>query len=399
MKILIVGSSPYLLTNNGKMVSCLLRYLKVSHNVAVAAWHHDRSYFPPNSDGKFSFENDSNNICDLYPISYNHVKSTPEVYDIVKVYRPDLIISVGDYIETSFIFAIKTYLPNTFKWANIVLSSSEYINPAYQSSFAYADYIAATTSIAAKAISKFYKRDVAVVRFGPNDSFSPSAKNNDGNDGNELNVMCCSKNSQVSNLPILIKAIADVNKNYDIKVNGYIHTNIQDLGDYDLLSVVDQFDAKEFIIFPDKVSSLNDGYYEEDLNKLYNSNDIICDLSLKSATGLSILEGMKTGCLPLCNDVGALGEILYGTDYLIDNNVFYGQFNEVLKFVSYNALVKKLQYLYDIKANDSLLFGEKQRESIKIANNFSENIFLKGIEQVIAQIVNMQQNIVVVENF
>ena len=115
MRILTISASPYLLSKLGRINSCLLKHFKNAGNeVSAACWYYDKSYFLADDDGKFYFDLEDR-VCQIHPIDYDVTKSVKQVYEIIKNFQPDVVLSIGDYFETDFIHAIKSIYPRLFK--------------------------------------------------------------------------------------------------------------------------------------------------------------------------------------------------------------------------------------------------------------------------------------------
>ena len=395
MKILTVSASPYLLTKLGRMNSCILRRLNESGmEVASAVWHHDVSYFLPRDDGKYEFEKDGKIICPLYPFHNYPEKNAPAVYDIIKDFNPDIVISVGDYTDVDFIFSIKALMPFSFKWINVLTIDSMPINERRKEAFEFIDVVIVTNKMAFEEVKNISKVETILSYFGPDHNvFKKCEKIFPEKD--KLRVINCAKNSQSSGTASFIKGVAEANR-INKNIIGYLHTNISDRGDYDIPLLIERFNASESVILPDNFTGLNDGIVDSELNLEYNKSDIIADLSVRSSTGLTVLEAMGTGCIPLYTNIGAIGEIgnkLLNDNLSIKSNTYIGQFEEYYEIVSIGDFTEKLLKLYELKKDNAEIFSNLSRESIYISNLFSEDIFIKTIKDVVKRVGNVNRKI------
>jgi len=121
MNIVIAGMSPYLLTSRGKINSWIMQYLYLSgHAVIGVVWGHDTDYFVP-EDGKhhFDFEYLSKNYkIPIIPISHDQDPSIV-VYEIIKNNSPDVVITIGNLEEVSYMHAVKKF-HHSIKWLCIM---------------------------------------------------------------------------------------------------------------------------------------------------------------------------------------------------------------------------------------------------------------------------------------
>lgn len=387
MKVLTVGMSPYLLVHIGKINKSLICGLKKDgHVVASAVWHHDSSYFLPNDNGEHEFEQNGEVICRLYPFANYPEKNAPALYEIIKNFEPDVVISIGDYTDTDFIFSIKALMPNQFKWISILTIDSPPINEKRKEAFEFIDLAVVANKMALKEVKKISRVETRLIRFGPDHGIF--YKDNDViKEEANLRVMSCSKNSQASSTAVFMKSIVEANKIYN-GITGYLHTNVSDRGDYDLDLLMNRFEAGNCVFLPDKFVSLNDGISDKDLNSEYNKSDIIVDLSVRSSTGLTVLEGMSTGCIPLTVDIGANGEVvgLIDKSLIISSNTYIGQFEEYYEIPSPEDFTKKLIKLYELKRDNKDFVENLIRRSVDVSNQFSEEKFVEGIKDVLKNI-------------
>ena len=395
MKILTVSASPYLLTKLGRMNSAVLIGLQNSgHEVSSAVWHHDISYFLPNEQGDYEFEKDGKIICKIHPFSNIPNKNGPAIYDIIKDFEPELVISIGDYTDTDFIFSVKSLMPRQFKWISILTMNTIPVNERRKDAFKFIDYAAVTNQMSLQEVKRISNVDVQLSPFGPNENFYHIDKSS--TESEEFRVMNCSKNSQASSTAVFIKSVVDAHKIHPA-IKGYLHSNISDRGDYDIDLLMDRFNAHDIIELPDNFTSLNDGISDEKLNIAYNKSDVIVDVSVRAATGLCLLEGMVTGCVPLVTNVGALGEIVGllkdSKRFCVNSNMYIGQFEEYYEIVSPVSLTEKIIDLYKMKKNRPDDFHNCSMNAMNIAKLFSENSFVNEIKDIVEKIGTIDRKI------
>lgn len=397
MKVLTISSSPYLLTKLGRINSSILKRLSKTlpfDNIASIVWHHDISWFAPNDDNEFIFEDGGDAICKLYPIPKSPEQATPNVYDVIKSYQPDVVVTIGDYHETDFLFALKTLNPKMFKWISILTIDAYPVNETRKDAFNYINKAIATTKMGQKAVNDLSRVDCEYLPFGPDQIFQPKVceKNKDF-----LTVFGCGKNSQASGSATYIMGLSEAYKK-DNDIKGYMHTNVSDRGDYDLSYLAERYGIKDNLIFPDEFVGLNDGIDRDLLRSRYAASDVVSDLSVRSATGLCLLEGMACGCIPIATEVGALKEIISlmpkDFQFFVGSNTYVGSFEEEYEVANCKDFARILLKLKDIKENNPNMFDSMRKSSIKVANKFKLKTFTKRIEEIIMEVIDIEEELV-----
>jgi glycosyltransferase involved in cell wall biosynthesis len=392
MRILTIGSSPYLLARSGKINYSILSYLKKKgHIVGSAIRFNDINWHLTDENGIVKFEINKENICDLYTF-VDSPQISPDIYEIMKKFQPEIVITIGDYQENDFLFAIKMLHPKLFKWINILTIDAIPINDNRKKSFDYMDYVLTTTKSGLEEVKRLSNVPSEYIPFGIEDDFCKLEKEKT----DKLFIFGCGKNSQTSNLASLIKGISKASK-IEENISGYIHTNISDKGDYDLLLLKERYGVN--IGFPEGFVGLNDGLGKQELNEKYNKSDIIVDASVRSATALSLLEGMSTGCIPVGTKIGAIKEVisLMSKEYqfFIESNMYVGQLEEEYEIIAPDSLSDTLLYLYELKKKDLEKFNKIKEESIVVASKFKINNFLTKIEDIVEKSKNIKVSFVV----
>jgi glycosyltransferase involved in cell wall biosynthesis len=360
----------------------ILRFLKSKgHIVASAVWDHDTSWFLPDDKNRFMYETSSDGVvCELFPFRHLRENSSPLVYEIMKKFQPDIAITIGDYQETDFMFAIKSMYPQLFKWVSIMTIDALPLNENRREALDYADLIVTTLREGADYLLEQCGKQSLCLPYGPNTSvFRPLSEEVKDE---EFIVMNCGKNSQASNTAAFIKAIASAHKIYP-KIIGYLHTNIHDAGDYDIYLLLDRFKARDAVRLPTEFSGLNDGISDMELNKRYNAAGLFVDVSVRSATALTCLEAMATGCVPLVTNVGAVKEVVFGMDeplrHLVDCVDYVGELEEEYAIASSSDLAKKIIGFYELWEKDKSAFNVISKKSMAVSSKYSRSYFLKSL--------------------
>lgn len=364
MKILTVGASPYLLVRNAKINADIIEKFSLEgHSVSSAVWHHDEGYFMPSEQGVHSYEKDNKHICYLYPFTPKTDEASVFIYELMKKVQPELVISIGDYKDTNFIHVIKSMYPSLFKWVAVYTFDSCGIINHNKDAFEAADLIVSTTEFGLEKISSFANVNGTFIPYGPNiDSFSYNSSSN------RDNVLCSARNAQSSNIPSFVMAMSDI--------KGYIHTNLYDPGDYDIDNLLKTYNANN-ISYTTDYCSIKDGVSLDKMNEIYNNSSVIVDCSIKSATGLSLLEGMLCGCVPVGPNYGRVGEIISKMPkeyrFFIPYNIFVGQNQEEFAIISSEKL---RSILLEITKNKKII-ENASFAAMEVAKNYSNKSFLE----------------------
>lgn len=374
MKILTIGASPYLLVRNGKINAGILkRLVQDGHAVSSAVWHHDEGYFMPSDEGVHAYADGGKHICFLYPFTPKTDEASPYIYELMKAVQPDLVITIGDHKDTNFIYAIKAMYPTLFKWLAIYTIDCNGIPSINKDAFEYADQVITTNEFSLKEISSFANANAKFVPYGPNHQiFNYENKEKAG-------VLCSARNAQASNLSAFVMAVAER------PFNSYLHTNLYDPGDYNIDILKQKYKAVN-LSYTEDYCSVKDGIPDFKLAEIYNKSAIIVDCSIKSATALSLLEGMACGCIPVGPSYGRVGEIISempeGLRFTVPYNIFIGQNEEEFAIVSSNELSVLLS---QIMSNKTLL-QQASEAAIEVASRYSEKAFLDSLSKMVEEV-------------
>lgn len=385
MRILTIGPSPYLLARDGRIhKDVILAATKAGHTVESVVYHHDVRYFLPTETGKHIFQN-----VPLHPFLGQKGEIAPFAFETMKTAQPAVVVSIGDYEDTEWLWSIKAIYPHLFKWVAIVPSGTNIVNESYQLAMAYADKIVVTTASALEAFSKV-KTDTEHVAYGPDhQTFFPLNKPLP----EKLNLLNMGKNIQISNVPAFMKAVAQTD------CTATVHTNVDDSGDYNLRRLVKRYDLEKRLGLPIKYVSIREGLSDSLVNELYNSHHAVVDCSLQSATALTMLEAMATGCVPIGMEFGATGEVLAAMPkdfrFTVPFETIMGPKEEELAVISVKELVRSIENIHRSCLSDHVWLEEARRVSAETARFFSKDLFATRINEILETIVTCQSYLAV----
>jgi len=388
MRILTIGPSPYLLASDGRIHrDIIISLTEAGHFIDALVVNHSVMYFLPSETGLHYFDLDGKRICQLFPFLGQKGEEPPFAFEAMKNSRPDVVITVGSYSDTDFIWSIKSIYPHLFKWVAVIPTGTDIINERHRLSLTYADAIITTTKLAEKAFNDAGLK-ATYIPYGP-----PSCVR-EPSDGltTHFKVLSLAKNSQMSNVPAFLQALQLSG------LNGTLHTNIDDSGDYDIRLLIDRYKLKEKISIPKKYVSIREGISSESMESMYREHDTVVDCSLQSATGLTMLEAMAYGCIPVGVAFGAVGEILelMPDDFCFKTNyeTFVGPHEETLAVIDTKELAASLRYIERQRA-DIYWYKSAKETAVRVSKIFYKDYFTLKLKDVVELTVASENRLAV----
>mgnify|MGYP005841319717 CR=1 FL=1 len=405
MNVLTVGPSPYLHTKNSRIHASVLNTLSKSQqqkiNISSAVWHHDEGFFLPNEEGEHEYCPDDSEDCEsvLYPFTLESEQKEAVLYELMKKLQPDVVISIGDYKDTSFIYSIKSLLPHLFKWISIASVDSSPISNVYSHALEYADCIISLNNFSYNNIKNICNNRIERVLYGPKKTFTcdKAEKDND-----IIKYISCSKNAQPSNLGAYIKSVSELGKTYGGDVfQSYLHTNLYDPGDYDLEVLIERYNAQNILNMPQEYVSVKDGVSDEEMAIKYADKHAYVDCSVKSGVALSMLEAMRFGCIPIGINAYALSEIIHKMPdefrFFIPSVLYVGQ-NEEEYFVADPIGMQKTMEDFLFLCTNKEKLAEAQKSAIEISLQYSAESFQNKFNKIFWEVYE-QKTPIPIESF
>jgi len=314
MKVVTLGLSPFLMASRAKQHSLIMRYLYLTgHSVASVVWGHNTGYFVPKEiDGEqsfvydFTYEDDKHEI-PIFPFTRGQQESV-EVYEILNSLKPELVILVGDPKDFPYLYALSSFYPENIKWLGVLMLYNCPLNQDDKQTIDVLDGVLCTSSFCHDVVKKIYKRttiDTCFVGTNPKIYYPEDTSE----DTDRFRIMSCAKVVQSDCAPTIMSAVSLLQN--DIPgIELYMHSNINDPGDHDLVALRETYDPDEkFIKFPDKYVSILDGVSESDMGNLYRKSDIFVSIPMITATSISVFQAMASGCFPVLSDCGSNRDI------------------------------------------------------------------------------------------
>lgn len=409
-KVLIVTSSPFNNTKLGQMCSQIMYYLK-SNNVlvAVAAWDHDTSWYVTDEEGVCWYEKDKEKIGPVYPVFNKGEGSSKQLFDVIKSLKIDIVLSIGDFIDIEHIYSIKTLEKDNLIWINILNNGSSPINENKEEIINSIDYHILFNDMSVKEFEKMNVPQEKYTRilYGSKYIDLSNKENKD-----YFGIACVAKNCNQSNLGCFIKSISVFMKlikeeKSEDKIKVYLHTNLYDNGDYDIEYLIKRYGLEGTIELPEDFIGINDGISDEKFKEKLKKYDLIIDCSCQSAIGISVLDGMSLGLVPLVSNVGILKEISSKMKsssgkfskilpFNISGNEFIASDEKEFYICSHLDLAASIYEYYKTWENNNLI------ELFEISKNVSKNYDLQNFLQNTYKIIKdfkVDSNKLVVETF
>ena len=352
----------------------------------------------PDEDKKHYFDPDNKRICELFPLDGVESK-VGFLYEQMKAFSPNVVISIGDYYEMSFIYEIKRAYPSLFRWIGIITPRSLPFQPSYKEQIDYLDYAFLTSKDGLSAFTKFCNVPCSYQPFwslGPETNFQIPETNN------SLQIIACSKNSQQTNIGVLVSCLGQFLDQYE-DVEAYIHTNINDEGDYNLENLLSRHDPKHRIAFPSEFVTFYDGVSNHVLFDKFSKSDVFIDCSLTSATALSAFEAVSAGCLPILVNRGASADLLQqlpeSVPFSLSPIEFLGEREGLLYMVSQGDLYTKLEQVYRIWKRWPERLQELKLKYVSLAKGLALNNFVDNVKVRMHESLNKKCSVLSVDVF
>jgi glycosyltransferase involved in cell wall biosynthesis len=388
MKILTVGVTPYLLTRNGNINLHVLMGLKeAGHSVEGLVWHHDVSYFQPNELGTHTFDGPKGEVGRLYPYLGERGGLAAFLYETLQSSQPQVVVTIGGCDETDFVWPLRSLYPKLFRWVAILPTAE--VNEHQREAFQYADHLIVTTRAGQESIKTLWGLDADYVPYGHDpETYRPLDL-----DYRDISVLCSAKNAQISNLPAFMAAVGSSG------VRATLHTNLFDDGDNDLHLLHKRLGLAGYLELPKRYVSVREGLSDPEMNELYNRHQFFVDCSMQSATALSAIEAMATGCIPIGMNIGAIGEVIGRLpaehQYLIPHETFVGPRQEDFAIIATKELSATLAKIRLKYTGNKALLAAARSEAIKAATEFSKDLMVKRVKEVIENVVRQEHSIAV----
>jgi hypothetical protein len=304
-------------------------------------------------------------------------------YDVMKKSQPQIVITIGHYVETDFIHSIKSLYPHLFKWIALITSGSSIINEKHRDTLNYADSIIALNNGSYEGLKNLLTTTVNQLSYGAGEQFFDKGEQREG-------ILLSAKNSQISNIPAYLRSMGGF--------DGTIHYNANDVGFYDVPLLLRRYGLERTISTPKKFISVIEGISDTLMNNLYNRHSIVVDCSMQSTTSISMLEAMRTGCIPVGVDSGASRDVLEQLPddfkFLVPCEIYIGENEETFSIISNTHLTSVINKAVRMSKDEK--WTHEARKIVKsLSEEISKDKFLYEVNQIVTGTLKCQHAIVV----
>lgn len=380
MKIITVGMSPYNLISKGKLNAKILEKLVSSYpDISSFVWGHDNNYYVPEENEKYYYKSHETKI-EIFPFKLR--QAATQIYDLIRQEKPNILITIGDMIDFSYMSAIRMFFPvDKLKWFFVLTSSVIDFGDSAIELLRKTDGILCTNKHTFEALKPHYPKPLL------NYCFTGSGIDIEGEKlHSEKTVMSNCKRGSQENLAMIIEAITQLD---GFKL--YAHTNMHEIipevvAAYDMNNLRLRFDPDEkFLRLPEKYVSTVDGLTEKELSEEYLSAGMFISIPVSGSTGMTVFEALKAGCWPILNNCDLYKELAN-----LLENYFEGELKASDFLIeSIPILTHQDSYVYvpdPKKLKEKIINAEKKMTFDKgLSKKFSE--FSKGYDGVFYQIL------------
>ena len=277
-------------------------------------------------------------------------------------------------------------IPNLFKWINILTTDCLPINEDYKQKLEYADFIVTISDFGDIALKSLVNTETKKINFGPSDIFfehSDIERN--------ISFMTSCKNAQSTNLGAFIKAMSKKD------IEGYLHTNMYDPGDYNIDLLIDRYEVSN-VSLPSHYVSVKESISDEEMRDIYLSHTFYIEPSVKSASCLSMLEAMACGCVPIGMNSGICGEIIKQLDddkLFVPYETYIGANEEEFSIISIKGLSNKILEMNKLAKEKPEMLEKMSNKSRKIALSYRQNDFLTSFNKIVHKTLSSESFIIV----
>lgn len=398
MKIMTLGLSPYLYLSDGRIHSIVLEHLfRSEHSVAAIGVGHDTEYFLPKQNERgepvYYYEFDKYQI-PLVP--FNMVKDPAiGVHEILKIFEPDIVITIGDLNNFPYMKAVKMFSENPIEWLAILSNHSYPINEHVVEILDDMDGVICTNRTSFNMISDLYKKDqIKMSHIGSCKVNSKLVRTED------FRIIVTAKNTQSDNIPMIMEVASGLRSDIP-ELQLYLHTNVHDRGDFDLNLLKSRFDPKdEFIMFPDKYVSINEAYPEEDFQRELACSDVFISASGNAPTGMSAADAVACGCAPLLSNVGShidIAEVLAKVSPNFEKEDFLVTCIEIMTKGEVYTNICEPQSLRDgiLNLYEKIKKGGHRTFSQEFVDSYDRRRFLCSVSEMVEAVKNSESTLCV----
>lgn len=238
------------------------------------------------------------------------------IYDAAEMFKPDVIVTIGDPWDFWYMGPVKSKLNFVFRWVAYVNVESE-LSVKHAAPLRYADSIISPSHYGINALQKHgleaefnpYGVDQCFRRMTPEKR--KEIRDQRGIKEGTVRFMTVAQNTTRKNLPALYwaaKELAPLREKFSM----HLHTNIsatdpQESFAYNLREIEKTMGVTGVFSYPAS-SSIFESPSDEFLAEEYNASDFLLMPSISEGFALPVLEAMACGLPVIANDTSAMTE-------------------------------------------------------------------------------------------
>lgn len=299
----------------------------------------------------------------------NGMHSMYAVWDALQLFKPDVVVTCGDYWDMYYMQACKTKCDFSFKWVAYLTIEHEDIGPRWQSLLKYADVLSAPSDFGRAVLeSTCNNKEVVMIPYGTDATFErfPEerrlALRQERKCQDKLRFITVAQNTVRKNIPALMQAVELLaHRDPNREMQFYIHTNMdpdpQEAFIFDLYTIAERLGVSDWFSFPEgKSVSLFKAPADSVLADEYNASDFFISASMCEGYGLPMVEAMACGCPVIANATSTIPEHLGASldakfgwaprGYLVSNKVEIHPPSRMVKVVRPEALAQAIWDAY-----------------------------------------------------
>jgi len=385
MKILTISDSPNLYSGLARVHRHIIDgVVEAGHQVLPCVWFgYDDDTMQKIKDKKIKppplyYTTPNNTKVQMITIpkkrSFDDVKM---LYDIVKVAKPDVILTVGDYWDFYYMQALKIKTNYSFKWIAYLTIEFEEIDERVNSVFRYADVMAVPTNLGRAALESASGKPITVIPYGVDPKFRKFSEDErralreERDCVGKTRFITVAQNTWRKNLPALAQAVKLIcHRDPERKMQFYVHANIDGLDSqeaslYDLRTIVQKLGVEDWFVFPEEDASIFNAPNDDYLINEYNASDYFVSPSTCEGYGLPLLEAMACGLPVIANGASVMPELIGRTQselnygpaergWLVGNRVEVFPPAKFIKVIRHDALGQAIWEVTNWKDTQSL---------------------------------------------